>query len=145
MAIDVGTPGNSIDITTSEFHFDGQTLSAAVESLKWTTKQDEEVTHFQGLEDPQERNAGQRTHEGTMIWGHRQFMLFCNVFGGRDAASKRIFTLTILGRPENDPKIYEMTFNEFRILGDSGGFDKGASKIEVPFSFLSREWVVSNA
>lgn len=142
MAIDVGTPGYAIDITAAEFLFDGEKLSAAIESCKPTTKQEEEMVYFQGEEDPQERTKGQRSHECAMVWGTRQFMLFCEYFGGRDAVSNREFTLTLLGRPENDDKIYQFTMYGFRILGDDANFDKSASKNNIPCSFLKREWKV---
>lgn len=133
--IDVGTPGFSIDITASEFKFDGNTLSTGIESLEINAKQEEEMTWFQGDEEAQERNAGQRSYEGSGVLGTRQFMLFmqavsANSNGEIDYAAfkDKEFELTLFGAPKNDNKLYEFQLHKFRLLNDAINFDKSASK-----------------
>lgn len=139
MSIDVGTPGYAIDITAAEFQFNGQTLSAAIVEMEWNTKTEEELVHFQGLQDPQERTKGQRSHDGTCTWGARQWALFCQTFGGRDAVLNREFTLVANCEPENDPLLYTYTFKKFRMHSDSGNLNKSAGMTKVTFSYLSFE------
>jgi hypothetical protein len=137
--IDVGTPGFAIDITAADFLFDGQSLSAAIESMEWSTKTEEELVHYQGEEDPVDRTKGQRTHEANLAWGTRQYLLFCAYFGGEAGIKGKEFTLEVQGRPENDPNLYGFTFYRFRLLDDGMNFDKSASKNKVRASFMKRE------
>lgn len=139
MSIDVGTPGYAIDITAAEFQFNGQTLSAAIVEMEWNTKTEEELVHYQGLQDPQERTKGQRSHDGTCTWGARQWALFCQTFGGRDAVLNREFTLVVNCEPESDPLLYTYTFNKFRMHSDAGNLNKSAGMTKVTFSYLSFE------
>lgn len=135
--IDVGTAGYAIDITAAEFKFSGQSISAAITEMEWNTKTEEELVHFQGLQDPQERTKGQRSHDGTCSWGARQWALFCQTFGGRNAVLNREFNLVVNCKPENDNKLYTYTFNKFRTHSDSGNLNKSAGMTKVTFSFLS--------
>lgn len=146
MSIDVGTPGFGLDITSAEMQFDGDTLSAAISTMEWSTKTDEELVHFQGLEDPQERTAGQRSHEASLTWGTRQYVLFCEKMGGWNAVKDREFTLVVNASPKNDPKLYSFTFNKIRLHSDSVNLDKSASMNKISASFLSfeQESVVRN-
>ena len=84
MAIDVGTPGFAQDITSASFKFNGAPLSAAITEMEWNCKTSEEVLHFQGLQDPQERSAGQREYDASITWGARQYALFLAKQGGWD-------------------------------------------------------------
>lgn len=135
--IDVGTEGNCIDITSAEMMFNGDTLSAAVSTLEWTCKTEEEVIHYQGLQDAQERTAGQRTYEASLTWGTRQYVLFCEKMGGWDAVKNMEFTLVVNASPRNDPKLYSFTFRKFRLKDDSMNLDKSASMNKISASFLS--------
>jgi len=137
--IDVSTPGFAIDITTAEFIFDGETLSAAVKSMEYSKKNEEEMIHFQGAQDPQERTAGQNTYEGNMVWGMRQYLLMCERFGGEAALSNREFTFVVNATPENDDKLYQYTFYKFRMKDHSGNFDKSAGEAKVGCSFFKVE------
>jgi hypothetical protein len=139
VSIDVSTPGFGIDVTSAEFLFDGESLSAAIESMEFSTKTDEEIVHFQGLQDPQERTAGQRSHEATLTWGTRQYLLFCDRFGGWDEVKNKEFTLVVNAEPRNDDKVYSLTFYAFRLHSDSINLDKSASKNKISASFLSFE------
>lgn len=134
--IDVGTTGQAIDITVSEFKFDGETLSTGLESMEWTCNQDEEVTHFQGKQDPQERNRGQRTYEASGVIGARQWVLLCERFGGWSNLKNKEFTLVVNAIPENDPNLYSFTFKRFRFLKDSINADKSSGKNKFSASFL---------
>lgn len=137
MAIDVGSPGFAIDITSAELQFDGDTLSAAVSTMEWSCKTEEEVIHYQGLQDPQERTAGQRTYEASLTWGTRQYVLFCEREGGWDAVKNRAYTLVVNASPKNDPKLYSFTFRQLRLHSDSMNLDKSASMNKISASFLS--------
>ena len=137
--IDLGSSGLAIDITCAEMIFDGDRLSAALASMEWSTKTDEELIHLQGLEDPQERTAGQRSHEATVTWVTRQYVRFCELMGGWDVVKDMEFTLVVNASPKNDPKFYSFTFNKFRLLSDSFNLDKSASMNKISCSFLSFE------
>lgn len=144
--IDVGTPGFSIDITSSEFKFNGQTLSTGIESMEVNWKQDEEQTHFQGDEEPAERNAGQRSYEGSGVLGTRQFFLFMQAMAqGEDgtidfrAFQDMEFELTLHARPKNDNKIYEFQLHRFRFLNGAINLDKSASKNKFTASWIGME------
>ena len=137
MSIDVGTPGFGIDITAAELQFDGDTLSAAVSTMEWSAKTEEEIVHFQGLQDPQERTAGQRSYEATITWGTRQYVLFCERQGGWDQVKNQEFTLVVNASPKNDSKLYSFTFNKLRLHSDSINLDKSASMNKISASFLS--------
>lgn len=143
--IDVGSAGFGIDITSAEMIFDGDTLSAAISSMSLSCKTDEEVVHFQGLPDPQERTGGQRTYEAELEWGTRQYMLFCEHQGGWDVVKNKEYTLVVNCSPKNDDKFYSLTLNKLRLHSDSMNLDKGAAKTKINASFLSYEQeVVSN-
>lgn len=141
--LDIATPGYSIDITSAEFRFDGDKISAAVESMTRNTKTDEELTHLQGLQDPQERTAGQRTHDGDMTWATRQWLLFCALVGGADgenAVLNKVFgSLTVITSPLNNDKVYQFTYKQFRMHSVSDNLDKSAGKTKVTCSWLSQE------
>lgn len=144
--IDVGTPGFSIDITCAEIKFNGQTLSTGVESMEINIKQEEETTHFQGDEDPQERSAGQTSYEGSGVLGTRQFFLFMQAVSGGDFKTLRdqIFEMTILGRPKNDTKIYEFQMHQFRFLNHGINLDKSPSKDKFTASWLGMDMTIVN-
>lgn len=135
--IDVGTAGFAIDITSAQIQFDGDTLSAAISSMEWSTKTDEETAHFQGLQDPQERTAGQRTHEATLSWGARQYALFCRQQGGWSVVKDKEYTLVVNAEPKNDDKLYSYTFYKLRLHSDSVNLDKSVSMVKISASFLS--------
>lgn len=137
--IDVSTPGFAIDITTAEFIINGETLSAAVKSMEYSKKNEEEMIHLQGDPDPQERTKGQNSYEASMVWGMRQFLLMCERFGGEAALSNQEFTLVVNATPENDDKLYQYTFRKFRMKDHSGNFDKSASEAKVGCSFFKVE------
>lgn len=137
MAIDVGTTGQAIDVTVSEFQFDGETLSSGIESMEISCNQEEEMTHFQGFQDPQERNRGQRTYEASGVMGTRQFVLLAARMGGWSALKNKEFTLVLNATPENDPNLYSFTLYRFRFLKDSFNFDKSAAKNKFSASFMS--------
>ena len=137
MSIDVGTTGQSVDITVSEFQFDGETLSTGIESMEYTCNQEEDVTHFQGEQDPQERNRGQRTYESSGVIGTRQWVLLSKRFGGWSNLKNKEFTLVVNATPENDPNLYSFTFYKFRFLKDAVNLDKMSSKNKFSASFLS--------
>jgi hypothetical protein len=139
--IDVASPGYAIDITSAEFRFDGDRLSAAVESLDYNMKTDEEIVHLQGLQDPQERTAGQRMYDGNITWATRQWLRFADLNGGLDEVTNKVFTLTVIASPKNDPAVYEFTFYDFRMHSDGGNIDKSASKTKVACSFFRRTMV----
>lgn len=144
--IDVGTPGFSIDITCAEIKFNGQTLSTGIESMEINIKQEEELTHFQGEEDPQERAAGQTSYEGSGVLGTRQFFLFMlAVTGGKfQTLRDQIFEMTILGRPKNDTKIYEFQMHQFRFLNHGINLDKSPSKDKFTCSWLGLDMAIVN-
>lgn len=135
--IDVGTPGFAIDITASSFKFDGDALSAALTEMEWNCKTSEEVLHFQGLQDPQERSAGQREYDASVTWGARQYALFVDKQGGWDAVNNREYTLVVQAQPRNDPHLYTYTFNKFRMHSDSNSLNKSAGVVKISCSFLS--------
>jgi len=137
MSIDVGTTGQAIDITVSEFQLDGETLSTGIESMEFTCNQEEDVTHFQGIQDPQERNRGQRTYEASGVIGARQWVLLSQRFGGWSNLKNKEFTLVVNATPENDPNLYSFTFYKFRFLKDAVNFDKMSGKNKFSASFLS--------
>lgn len=139
--IDVASTGYAIDITSAEFRFDGDRLSAALESMDYSMKTDEEIVHLQGRQDPQERTAGQRMYEGNVTWATRQWLRFAALNGGLDEVTNKIFTLTVIASPKNDAAVYEFTFYDFRMHSDSGNIDKSAGKTKVACSFLSRTMV----
>lgn len=134
--IDVGSPGYGIDITTAEFQIDGDTLSAALKSMEFSAKTDEEIIHLQGLQDPSERTPGQTTYEGSVTWATRQFLLFCARYGGWKVVRNKEFTLVVNATPQNDTRFYEFKFLKFRMKDFSSGFDKGASEMKISCSFL---------
>jgi hypothetical protein len=137
MSIDVGTTGQAIDITVSEFQLDGETLSTGIESMEFTCNQEEDVTHFQGIQDPQERNRGQRTYEASGVIGTRQWVLLCQRFGGWSNLKNKEFTHVVNATPESDPNLYSFTFFKFRFLKDAVNLDKMSSKNKFSASFLS--------
>lgn len=137
--IDVSTSGFGIDITTAEFIFDGETLSAAVKSMEYSKKNEEEMVHFQGSQNPQERTAGQNTYEASMVWGMKQYLLMCSRFGGDEALSNREFTLVVNASPRNENKFYQYTFRKLRMKAHGGNFDKSPSEAKVECSFFALE------
>ena len=137
--IDVSTPGFAIDITTCEFIFDGATLSAAVQSMEYARKNEEEVIHYQGSKKPKERTAGQDSFEGSMVWGARQWALFCARFGGEDNVVDKEFTFVCNATPQNDTKLYSYTFYKLRMKDSGGNFDKSAGMVKVNCSYLDYE------
>jgi hypothetical protein len=137
--IDVGTPGFSIDITACEIKIDGQTLSAAMESMEPSIKQEEELTWLHGLQEPQERSAGQRSYECQAVMPTRQFLLLVEALaaGNFDDFQNLELSMTIHGRPRNDDKMYEFQLNKFRFLDHGFNLDKSASKNKMRCSYLS--------
>lgn len=142
--IDVSTPGNSIDITSAGFRFEGDELSAAIESLDYNTKTDEELTFLQGTQDAHERTLGQRTHDGNVTWATRQWMRFCEREGGEDAVlNKEYDSFTCVAEPANNKgRVYKLTFFQFRMHSPSGNIDKSAGKTKVACSWLRQEKVI---
>ena len=143
MAIDVGTPGFAQDITSASFKFNGAPLSAAITEMEWNCKTSEEVPHFQGLQAPQERSAGQREYDASITWGARQYALFLAKQGGWDAVRNREYTLVVQNQPQNDPHIYTYTFAKFRMHSDSGSLNKSAGVVKISCSFLSYDQEVT--
>lgn len=136
--INFDSAGYSLDVTVASFLFNGASISAAVEGMDYNTKTDEEMTYLQGLQDAQERNAGQRSHDATLTWATRQWMQFCaREPGGINALLNREFTLTVIGRPAGNSKLYKFVFNRFRMHSPSGNIDKSAGKTKVECSYLS--------
>lgn len=137
MAIDVGTPGFAQDITSASFEFDGYALSAALVEMEWNCKTSEEVLHFQGLQDPQERSAGQREYDASITWGARQYALFVDKQGGWNVVKNKEYTLVVYSVPQNDPNFYTYTFNKFRMHSDGNSLNKSAGVVKISCSFLS--------
>lgn len=134
--IDVGTPGFAIDITSASFKFDGAPLSAAIVEMEWNCKTSEEVLHFQGLQDPQERSAGQREYDASITWGARQYALFLGKQGGIDVVRNREYTLVVQCIPNNDGRVYTHVFTKLRLHSDSHSLNKSAGVVKISCSFL---------
>jgi hypothetical protein len=148
--IDVGSPGWGIDRAVAEFRFDGDRLSAAIESMDFDEKTDEEMIHFQGLTKPQDRTLGQDTFSGNFSWGLRQFINFAALIAANDGVTdmpaldyikRKEFTFTCIASPPNDSNRYKVTFQRLRLLGLSSNIDQAAAKAKVPFSFMDRDIV----
>lgn len=137
--IDVNTAGYSLDITSAQFRFDGDRLSAAVESLDHDTKTDEELVFLQGQVDASERTRGQRTHTGNITWATRQWMSFCEIQGlddGENEVLDKEYTFICIVSPKNNDSVYQYTFEQFRMHSPSGNIDKSAGKTKIACSWL---------